>query len=105
MLSSATLQSAIYYRLKQGRNILQNVFVCRYKPSPEEVTAACDVTFAMLADPECAVSMLYFNYLLSISYWEANSGLFADGGCMWKAWSCKWYGSRKRVFSPCSFSS
>ncbi|KAL9387910.1 hypothetical protein Peur_021034 [Populus x canadensis] len=29
----------------------------KYKPSPEEVTAACDVTFAMLADPECAVEV------------------------------------------------
>ncbi|KAH8479285.1 hypothetical protein H0E87_031683, partial [Populus deltoides] len=25
----------------------------KYKPLPREVTAACDVTFAMLADPEC----------------------------------------------------
>ncbi|KAJ6706431.1 GLYOXYLATE/SUCCINIC SEMIALDEHYDE REDUCTASE 2 CHLOROPLASTIC [Salix purpurea] len=29
----------------------------KYKPSPEEVTAACDVTFAMLADPECAMEV------------------------------------------------
>ncbi|KAK7402259.1 hypothetical protein VNO78_14381 [Psophocarpus tetragonolobus] len=27
----------------------------KYKPSPEEVTASCDVTFAMLADPQTAV--------------------------------------------------
>ncbi|KAJ7002951.1 glyoxylate/succinic semialdehyde reductase 2 [Populus alba x Populus x berolinensis] len=69
----------------------------KYKPSPKEVTAACDVTFAMLADPECAVSIFYFNCLLNISYWKANSGLISGGGCMWKAWSCKWYGSRKRL--------
>ncbi|XP_065866872.1 glyoxylate/succinic semialdehyde reductase 2, chloroplastic [Euphorbia lathyris] len=29
----------------------------KYKPSPEEVAAACDVTFAMLADPESAVEV------------------------------------------------
>lgn len=28
---------------------------CRYKSSPEEVAASCDVTFSMLADPESAV--------------------------------------------------
>jgi len=27
----------------------------KYKSSPEEVTATCDLTFAMLADPESAV--------------------------------------------------
>lgn len=34
--------------------------MCRYKPSPAEVAASCDVTFAMLADPESAVSMSYY---------------------------------------------
>lgn len=29
----------------------------KYKPSPEEVAASCDVTFAMLADPESAVDV------------------------------------------------
>ncbi|KAL3639769.1 Glyoxylate/succinic semialdehyde reductase 2, chloroplastic [Castilleja foliolosa] len=29
----------------------------KYKSSPEEVTASCDVTFAMLADPESAVDV------------------------------------------------
>ncbi|WCJ39502.1 glyoxylate reductase 2 [Euphorbia peplus] len=29
----------------------------KYKPTPEEVAAACDVTFAMLADPESAVEV------------------------------------------------
>lgn len=29
----------------------------KYKSSPEEVTASCDFTFAMLADPESAVSL------------------------------------------------
>lgn len=31
-------------------------------PSPEEVAASCDVTFAMLADPESAVRMFSFDY-------------------------------------------
>ncbi|CAN0878045.1 Glyoxylate/succinic semialdehyde reductase 2, chloroplastic [Linum grandiflorum] len=31
----------------------------KYKPSPEEVAAACDVTFAMLSDPESAVRVLF----------------------------------------------
>ncbi|PQQ09869.1 glyoxylate/succinic semialdehyde reductase 2 chloroplastic [Prunus yedoensis var. nudiflora] len=29
----------------------------KYKPSPQEVAASCDVTFAMLADPESAVDV------------------------------------------------
>ncbi|KAK6911910.1 6-phosphogluconate dehydrogenase, NADP-binding [Dillenia turbinata] len=29
----------------------------KYKPSPEEVAASCDVTFAMLADPQSAVEV------------------------------------------------
>lgn len=29
----------------------------KYKPSPEEVASSCDVTFAMLADPESAVDV------------------------------------------------
>ncbi|KAM7254586.1 hypothetical protein ACFE04_003966 [Oxalis oulophora] len=29
----------------------------KYKPSPEEVAASCDVTFAMLADPESALEV------------------------------------------------
>ncbi|XP_042033735.1 glyoxylate/succinic semialdehyde reductase 2, chloroplastic-like [Salvia splendens] len=29
----------------------------KYKPSPEEVAASCDITFAMLADPESAVDV------------------------------------------------
>ncbi|XP_051118971.1 glyoxylate/succinic semialdehyde reductase 2, chloroplastic isoform X2 [Andrographis paniculata] len=29
----------------------------KYKPSPEEVAASCDVTFAMLADPQSAVDV------------------------------------------------
>lgn len=39
--------------------------MCRYKSSPGEVAASCDVTFAMLADPESAVSMSYYNVLFS----------------------------------------
>ncbi|XP_020534008.1 glyoxylate/succinic semialdehyde reductase 2, chloroplastic isoform X2 [Jatropha curcas] len=34
----------------------------QYKPSPEEVTASCDVTFAMLADPESAVEVACGKY-------------------------------------------
>ncbi|KAJ0076062.1 hypothetical protein Patl1_33492 [Pistacia atlantica] len=34
----------------------------QYMPSPEEVAASCDVTFAMLADPESAVRMFPFNF-------------------------------------------
>uniref|UniRef100_A0A2P2KRQ5 Uncharacterized protein MANES_11G025200 n=1 Tax=Rhizophora mucronata TaxID=61149 RepID=A0A2P2KRQ5_RHIMU len=33
----------------------------KYRPSPEEVAAACDVTFAMLADPESAVEVAFGN--------------------------------------------
>ncbi|GKV09961.1 hypothetical protein SLEP1_g21394 [Rubroshorea leprosula] len=29
----------------------------KYKPSPEEVASSCDVTFAMLADPESAIDV------------------------------------------------
>ncbi|MCH82560.1 glyoxylate/succinic semialdehyde reductase, partial [Trifolium medium] len=29
----------------------------KYKPSPEEVAASCDLTFAMLADPQSAVDV------------------------------------------------
>ncbi|KAF6152249.1 hypothetical protein GIB67_005903 [Kingdonia uniflora] len=32
----------------------------KYKPSPEEVASYCDVTFAMLADPESAVCICCF---------------------------------------------
>lgn len=31
----------------------------KYKPSPEEVAASCDVTFAMLADPDTAVDVAF----------------------------------------------
>ncbi|KAG5522902.1 hypothetical protein RHGRI_034898 [Rhododendron griersonianum] len=47
----------------------------KYKSSPKEVVASCDVTFAMLADPQSAVL-----------------------GCrLWRAWSCKRDELRKRV--------
>jgi len=36
---------------------------CRYKPSPEEVAASCDVTFAMLADPQSAVRIICCSFL------------------------------------------
>lgn len=38
----------------------------RYKSTPEEVAAACDVTFAMLADPESAVSMFVLDVLMYV---------------------------------------
>ena len=41
--------------------------LCRYRSSPEEVAAACDVTFAMLADPESAVRMFHFIIIPSTS--------------------------------------
>lgn len=34
----------------------------KYKSSPEEVAASCDVTFAMLADPESAADVAYGKY-------------------------------------------
>ncbi|KAG2728780.1 hypothetical protein I3843_01G215500 [Carya illinoinensis] len=33
------------------------VLLCRYKSTPQEVAISCDVTFAMLADPESAVEV------------------------------------------------
>lgn len=42
--------------------ITEQVHCCRYKPSPQEVAACCDVTFAMLADPESAVSIFYLQF-------------------------------------------
>ncbi|KAJ7951611.1 Glyoxylate/succinic semialdehyde reductase 2 [Quillaja saponaria] len=50
----------------------------KYKSSPEEVAASCDVTFSMLADPQSAVL----------------------GCCLWKAWSCKRNESRERINMP-----
>ncbi|XP_076881152.1 glyoxylate/succinic semialdehyde reductase 2, chloroplastic-like isoform X1 [Bidens hawaiensis] len=51
----------------------------KYKPSPAEVAASCDVTFAMLADPESAVSMSLYNTFLK--YYKStvdNYGSFYD---------------------------
>ena len=44
------------------------ILLCRYKSSPEEVAAACDVTFAMLADPECAVRMFFFFWNIIVQF-------------------------------------
>lgn len=46
--------------------------LCRYKSSPEEVAASCDVTFAMLADPESAVRMFHFKIIpfMSKIFWK-----------------------------------
>ncbi|KAL0694733.1 hypothetical protein Bca4012_061913 [Brassica carinata] len=40
-----------------GSPMAQNLLKAGYKSSPEEVTAACDLTFAMLADPESAIDV------------------------------------------------
>ncbi|KAL0463822.1 UNVERIFIED_CONTAM: Glyoxylate/succinic semialdehyde reductase 2, chloroplastic [Sesamum latifolium] len=40
-----------------GSPMAQNLIKAGYKSSPEEVAASCDVTFAMLADPESAVDV------------------------------------------------
>ncbi|XP_018731471.2 glyoxylate/succinic semialdehyde reductase 2, chloroplastic isoform X3 [Eucalyptus grandis] len=40
-----------------GTPMAQNLIKAGYKSSPEEVAAACDVTIAMLADPESAVDV------------------------------------------------
>lgn len=45
---------------------------CRYQPSPDEVAASCDVTFAMLADPESAVRM----FLLIVSFFFFGQLMF-----------------------------
>nr|AAF79475.1 F1L3.35 [Arabidopsis thaliana] len=43
----------------------------KYKSSPEEVTATCDLTFAMLADPESAVRMSHFCLRLFFFYFHS----------------------------------
>lgn len=43
------------------------VLLCRYKSSPQEVAISCDVTFAMLADPESAVRMSHLDFFPSFS--------------------------------------
>lgn len=77
--------------------------LCRYKSSPEEVAASCDVTFAMLADPESAVRMFHFKNIACTSMLVmATDYQFLSGGCcLWEAWCCKWNWSRKRVLFPC----
>lgn len=40
------------------------VALCKYKSSPQEVAASCDVTFAMLANPESAVRMFHLDFTL-----------------------------------------
>ena len=65
-------------------------FLCRYKASPEEVAASCDITFAMLADPESAVSMPYFLHLLASCLLDSvfSINILLGRCCLWKAWSC-----------------
>ncbi|KAG5575665.1 hypothetical protein H5410_055799 [Solanum commersonii] len=55
----------------------------KYKSSPEEVATSCDVTFAMLADPESAVRV------------------YLSGCCLWKIWSCKRMGLGKGDMYRC----
>lgn len=40
--------------------------------SPEEVAASCDITFAMLADPESAVRMSLFSEFCLIYWLQVN---------------------------------
>ncbi|XWS16228.1 hypothetical protein CRYUN_Cryun34aG0067200 [Craigia yunnanensis] len=40
-----------------GSPMAQNLIKAGYRYSPEEVTANCDITFAMLADPESAIDV------------------------------------------------
>ncbi|XP_038895764.1 glyoxylate/succinic semialdehyde reductase 2, chloroplastic-like isoform X2 [Benincasa hispida] len=40
-----------------GSPMAQNLIKSGYQPSPQEVAAFCDVTFAMLADPESALDV------------------------------------------------
>ncbi|CAI0419547.1 unnamed protein product [Linum tenue] len=55
----------------------------KYKPSPEEVAAECDVTFAMLADPDsagfcvcvCVLILMFMNF--TASYVDVST---VDGG-------------------------
>ena len=48
---------------------------CRYKSSPEEVAASCDVTFAMLADPQSAVRIFQL-YLLDPIAFQLSTVIF-----------------------------
>jgi hypothetical protein len=52
-------------RLQYGNYLFMVVvLLCRYKSSPQEVAASCDVTFAMLANPENAVRMFHLDFIL-----------------------------------------
>ncbi|GKV09965.1 hypothetical protein SLEP1_g21396 [Rubroshorea leprosula] len=53
-LIKAGCDVTVWNRTKSKCDALINLGA-KYKPSPEEVAASCDVTFAMLADPESAV--------------------------------------------------
>lgn len=87
-----------YFSIFLSRNSMR-----RYKSSPEEVAASCDVTFAMLADPDSAVSTYFGGYhFLLISLISNYRTSFSGGSCMRKSWSCRWYEPWKRVCFACS---
>ncbi|CAJ1955441.1 unnamed protein product [Sphenostylis stenocarpa] len=55
-LLKAGVDLTVWNRTKSKCDPLINLGA-KYKPSPEEVTASCDVTFAMLADPQSALDV------------------------------------------------
>ncbi|GLT75590.1 hypothetical protein SLA2020_473010 [Shorea laevis] len=55
-LIKAGCDVTVWNRTKSKCDALINLGA-KYKPSPEEVAASCDVTFAMLADPESAIDV------------------------------------------------
>lgn len=76
------------------------VLLCRYKSSPQEVAVSCDVTFAMLADPESAVRMFHLDFFVAwtaIPVMATYSCSLSGGSCLWKARGCKRNEFRKRV--------
>lgn len=67
------------------------VLLCRYKSTPQEVAISCDVTFAMLADPESAVRMFHLDFFLAfttIPVITIYSYSLSGGSCLREAWGC-----------------
>lgn len=44
--------------------------ICRYESSPAEVASSCNVTIAMLADPDSAVCIFSLIYTVVLSNWS-----------------------------------
>lgn len=62
------------------------------------MAASCDVTFAMLADPESAVGITFVVVAVSSYQFYSIKFCFSPGRCcLWKEWSCKWYGTWEGV--------